>query len=282
MSSAADKAPVSIRHRGLGSAAGGEPTPGRLQVLHRVAGRVRVEVSPREGHLLDELCEAAGRLSGVEQASVGASRRNLVLRYCAQRVDEQTLMMRLALALSAQIGYRPVQVLEPKGQGRSLSPLATAAGVSAAGASLLRAVAPTTALAGVSGWAGALLTLAAVSKDALGGLLAGRPRPESLSLLHLLSRLSGPGRGSGALLTWLLFNGDTVAERFRGARAEGVELAPVALRGGVGDDDEGLHFEIVTRPIKTRGGADGSLLTPATIASALIGYVAYALRQEQP
>ncbi len=260
--------------------AGEAASPGRLQVLHRVPGRVRVSVSPREGRLLDELCEAASRLSGVEDATVGASRRNLVLRFAADRVDEQTLLMRLALALSAQIGYRPVQVLEPRGQGASLSPMATAAGVTAAGASLLRALAPATALAGVSGWVGALLTLAAVSKDALARLIAGHPRPESLSLLHLMSRLGGPGRGSGALLTWLLFHGDTLAERVRGARAQGVELAPVALRGGVGDDDEGVHFEIVTRPIKTRAVADGSLLTPATIASALIGYVAYALRQD--
>lgn len=258
----------------------GSLPPAELAVLHRTPGRLRVAVTPTHGEGLGELARAAERLVGVERATVGASGKNVVLNFDPAQIDEDTLLTRLALGLSSRLGYCPVRVLQRK-QTVDFPTVALAAGATASAGSLLRSVAPTAGVASLVGWVGSLLTLATVGESVLRDLLRGAPRPEGLSLLHLLSRLDGPNRAYGALLTWLLYHGDAVAQRFRGGVSEGVELRPVALRGGVGEDAEGAHFEIVTRPLRARGNADGRLLTPSTIASALIGYLAYALRQEK-
>jgi hypothetical protein len=260
------------------------PSPGpaaaaaELEVLHRVPGRVRLALRPLDSRLLSLLVEEAGRLQGVRGALPGASGRNLVVRYSADAISLETLLTRLALVCSARLGYRPVRLIRQRRRER-LDRVAVAAGAASGVATAMSLLGRGGLLAGAAGWTGALMTLTSVGRDVTTELLEGRPRPEGLSLIHLLSRMGGPGRGPGALLTWLLYYGKPLADHLRGARAVGLELRPVMLRSGVGEDLEGRHMEIVTRPLHGRGINEGKLLSPATLASALLGYLAYSLRQ---
>ncbi len=249
-----------------------------LEVLHRLPGRLRLQVQPTGDSALHHVVEEAGRLRGTISCAVGASGRNLVVRFDPDRVSEETLLTRLALALSASRGYRPVRLIVEQRE-KQLSANAMAAGISAGVASFLGSAAPGGILAGVSGWVAALATLGAVGEGVLKDLGKGKPRPEAMAMVHLLRRLGSPSAGSGALLAWLLYFGPALADRARGVRPAAVELRPVQMEQKVGEDEEGTHLEIVTRPVKERGAAEGSLLSPATIISAVLGALAHALKQ---
>ncbi len=252
----------------------------RLEVLHRLPCRLRLGVRPASATALDALLGEARRLDSVA-AEAGASGRNVVLRFDPERLGERTLLMRLALALSSAFDYRPVRLVTRRPRGE-LDRASLAAGAANVVASLASVASPAGLLAAATGWGAALLTLASVGRSLTADLSRGKPRPEGLSLLHLLNRLDSPGRAHGALLTWLIYNGKPLADRLRGAAARGVEVQPVALRRAVGDDREGHHMEIVTRPVRDRGANEGALLTPATLASAMVGYLVYLLKQGGP
>lgn len=257
------------------------PKAPTLEVLHRLPGRVRVGVRPVSGEVLEHLLREARRLRGVRVAEAGASGRNVVLCYGRGQLTEHALLMRLALALSARHGYAPVRLMQreaPRGVDRA----GLVSGISAGIASLLAALSPAGALTSAVGWTAAVLTLATVGRDAARDLSRGTPRPEALSLLHLANQLRSPARGHGALLAWLLYNGKPLADHLRGATHRGVELQPVTLRRAVGEDSTGQHLELVSRPVRGRADNEGRLLTPATLASALIGYLIYSLKQDRP
>jgi hypothetical protein len=255
-----------------------KPVEARLVVVHRVPGRVRVAVQPAERMLLVHLVKQAPRIIGVKGSEVGASRHNLVVRFDPNHVTEDNLLMRLGLALSARLNYAPVQVVRERRTG-SLDRGAVITGGLAAAAVGAAVVAPLGALAGVLGWSATLCTVATVGNGVVSELMRGTPRPEGLSLLRLMSRLGSADRSYAALLTWLLYHGNDLAEQVRGGTGLGVELRPVMLKSGVGDDREGTHMEIMTRPVQTQGAIDGRLLTPSTLATATIGYLVYSLQQ---
>ncbi len=256
--------------------------PSYLEVKHRLPGRLRIEVRPRGDGAVAQLVGEAGRVRGVTGAELGASGRNMVVRYRPGRLAEETLLTRLALALSAHRGYGPVRLIREQ-ERAAINSTALAAGAMAGAATLLGTAAPGGALAMGTGWIAALATMGAVGESVLGDLgRRGKPRPEALALAHLVRRLGSVQAGSGALLTWLLYFGGPLTERLRGARPTATELRPVLMERGVGDDDEGTHMEIVTRPVKERGAAEGSLLSPATVISAALGSLAYALKQGMP
>jgi hypothetical protein len=249
-----------------------------LEVVHRVRGRMRVAVTPAKAAVLARLVEVASKIAGVQSAAVGASGRNVVVLYDWRHADEQTLLTRLALALSAQVGYQSVRVLSERLKP-ALDRSSLWAGFASGGATVVRSLMPNTLLSGVVGWSAALLTLSTVGRKLAAALARGEIRPEGLSVIHLLSRLQGDDRANGALLTWLLVNGDGLAELIRGRRRRGVELTPVALRDAIGDDQSGRHMEIMTRPVLGAGFADGRILTPSTLVSTAVGMLVYALRQ---
>ncbi len=251
-------------------------TPPRLEVLHRARGRLRVAVTPAYAAALDAVCGAALGVRGVDGAVPGASRANVVVTFAPDAVDEEGILTRMALALSAHLEYRSVQLIRGR-RTPQLDGLARQAGGVAAAASLAASLAPGGLVAGGAGWLSAGLTLASVGRDLLESIGAGEPRPEGLSLLHLLSRLGTPSRGYGALFTWVLYHGPTLAEQARGAQPDAIELQPIVHREGVDGDDEGTHLEVVTRTLDMKAARDGGVLTPATLASAMIGWFAFAI-----
>jgi hypothetical protein len=257
-----------------------EQTIQQLRVVHRLPARLRLAVVPAERQTLESLRESASEIRGVTEVSVGVSGRTLVVRFDPLVLGERTLLMRLTLALSAQTGHRPVQLLEPVDRVR-LDPSAIAAGVACAGSSILNWLAPAARVTGAAGWVASALTLLSVGRGIVNDLAAGKPRPEALGVVHLLSKLRSSGRGSGALLSWLLYNGPVVTELMRGRGAGGVEVRPVTLRQAVGDDRGGTHVEILTRPIPAQPALAGAMLTPATLVSAAFGFLAYALEKRE-
>jgi len=249
-----------------------------LEVVHRLPGRLRLEVRPAPEGAVEHLVAEAERVRGIISSARGASGRTLVVRFDAGRISEQTLLTRLALSLSALRGYEPVRLIKGD-DGRSLGRAALTAGATAGAAALLASVAPGGRLARTVGWAASLATLGAVGESTVRDLSRGKARPEALALAHLLRRIGTPGAASGALLSWLLYFGGALAEQVRGARPAALELRPVQIEHKVGDDEEGTHMEIITRPVQERGAAEGSLLSPATVVSAALGSLVFALKQ---
>lgn len=261
-----------------GPSAGARDGAVTLEVLHRTRNRIRVAVTPRPSKdLLRSLRDGARGIQGVQEAELGASRSNLVLRFDPREVAERTILMRLALVLSKRQAFTTVRLVF-KREVQRLGPPAVASGAVSALATLLGATMKGGGLAGASGWMAAGLTLSSVGRDIYRGFQRGKTRPEGLSALYLLSNMGSPNRASSALLTWLLYHGAQLVESLEGGDGDGLEVRPVEVRGGVGED-KGTHYEVLTRPIRVKSPVDGEILSPATLATAVLGYLTFALKE---
>ena len=261
-----------------GTGAGTRDGVAVLEVIHRTRTRIRVAVMPKPSKdLLRALADLAQRIHGVDEAELGASETNLVVRYDPRQVAERTILMRVALALSKRQAFTTVRLVF-KREVQRLGPPAVASGAVSALATALAAASKASGLAGASGWMAAGLTLSSVGRDIYRGFQRGKARPEGLSALYLLSNMGSPNRASSALLTWLLYHGAQLVESLRGGDGDGLEVRPVEVRGGVGED-KGTHYEVLTRPIRLKSPVDGEILSPATLATAVLGYLTFALKE---
>jgi hypothetical protein len=225
----------------------------KLVITHRLPGRLRLRLSHPPNHTTEMVSMVLGH-PAVRSAIYTEPTSNLLIRFDAESITMEEIILRTALCLSADHQFKPI-IIEITVSGTPLSTLSIVAGLSILASHMLNLLAGKTqsrsALEIISG----LTTTAAVSEHIYLDM-TGRAgfHPEVLSIGYLLSSFLRGNIVRGATTAWIM----TFARHLLEPPSKVLRIEASAVDPSC-DADQCAYEAKISRELIARSGAMGIL-----------------------